>query len=81
MKSIATDNGSEFAGHEWITEKPDVPMFFTDSYCAWQKDAVENGNKLIRQYTHPKRNRYQNCHERENLEDQKESQCTPLQSS
>ena len=50
MKSITTDNGSEFAEHEWITEKPDVPVSFADSYCAWRKGAVENGNKLVRQY-------------------------------
>ena len=50
LKSITTDNGSEFAEHEWITEKLHVPVFFADSYCAWQKGAIENGNKLVRQY-------------------------------
>ena len=50
LKSITTDNGSEFAEHEWITRKLHVPIFFADSYCAWQKGAIENGNKLIRQY-------------------------------
>ena len=50
LKSITTDNGSEFAGHEWITEKLHVPVFFADSYCAWQKGAIENGNKLVWQY-------------------------------
>ena len=50
LKSITTDNGSEFAEHEWITKKLHVPIFFADSYCAWQKGAIENGNKLIRQY-------------------------------
>ena len=28
----------------------DVPVYFADSYCAWQKGAIENGNKLVRQY-------------------------------
>lgn len=50
LKSITTDNGSEFAGHEWISKKLHVPVFFADSYCAWQKGAIENGNKLVRQY-------------------------------
>lgn len=50
LKSITTDNGSEFAEHEWITEKLHVPVFFADPYCAWQKGAIENGNKLVRQY-------------------------------
>ncbi len=50
LKTITTDNGSEFAEHEWITRKLNVPVFFADSYCSWQKGTVENENKLIRQY-------------------------------
>jgi IS30 family transposase len=50
LKTITTDNGSEFAEHEWITKRLNVPVYFTDSYCAWQKGGVENENKLIRQY-------------------------------
>lgn len=50
LKSITTDNGSEFAEHEWITRKLNVPVYFADSYCAWQKGAIENANKLVRQY-------------------------------
>ena len=50
LKTITTDNGSEFAAHEWITDKLGVPVFFTDAYSSWQKGAVENANKLVRQY-------------------------------
>lgn len=50
LKTITTDNGSEFAEHEWITRKLNVPVFFADSYSSWQKGAVENENKLVRQY-------------------------------
>ena len=50
LKTITTDNGSEFAAHEWISKKLDVPVFFTDSYSSWQKGNIENTNKLIRQY-------------------------------
>lgn len=50
LKTITTDNGSEFAEHEWITKKLGTPIYFTDSYCSWQKGGVENENKLIRQY-------------------------------
>ena len=50
LKTITTDNGSEFAEHEWITKQLNVPVYFTDSYCSWQKGGVENENKLIRQY-------------------------------
>ena len=50
LHTITTDNGSEFAAHEWITKQLGVPVYFTDSYASWQKGAVENTNKLIRQY-------------------------------
>lgn len=48
--TITTDNGSEFAKHEQIAKKLDTDIYFTDSYAAWQKGAIENTNKLIRQY-------------------------------
>ena len=31
LKTITTDNGSEFAAHEWISKKLGVPVYFTDS--------------------------------------------------
>ena len=62
LKTITTDNGSEFAAHLDITAglrvrgMPDVTVFFADSYCSWQKGAVEHENKLIRQYISKKSN-------------------------
>ena len=51
LLTITTDNGSEFAEHEWISKHLEgVPVYFTDSYSSWQKGAVENTNKPIRQY-------------------------------
>lgn len=56
VKTITTDNGCEFAAHQIITEglrtkkKEKVLVYFTDSYSAWQKGAIENANKLIRKY-------------------------------
>ena len=50
LKTITTDNGSEFAEHGRITQKLGAQVFFTDSYASWQKGCVENTNKLIRQY-------------------------------
>lgn len=50
LKTITTDNGSEFAAHEWISNKLGVPVYFTDSYSSWQKGNIENTNKLVRQY-------------------------------
>lgn len=57
IKSITTDNGSEFCAHKLIskalapkgTKNPNL-VFFADSYSSWQKGAIENANKLIRQY-------------------------------
>lgn len=50
VRTITTDNGSEFAKHELIAKKLNTNIYFTDSYAAWQKGAIENMNKLIRQY-------------------------------
>lgn len=58
IRSITTDNGSEFcAAHQLIsktlmpkdTKNPNI-IYFADSYSSWQKGAIENVNKLIRQY-------------------------------
>ena len=54
LLTITTDNGSEFAEHEWISDNLNVKVYFTDSYSSWQKGNIENTNKLVRQYI-PKR--------------------------
>ena len=48
--TITTDNGSEFMSHEWQTWRIGATMYFADSFCSGQKGAVENANKLFRQY-------------------------------
>lgn len=56
VRTITTDNGCEFAAHEQITSmltpkgKQSIIVYFADSYCSWQKGAIENANKLIRKY-------------------------------
>lgn len=57
IKTITTDNGSEFCAHQLISkalapknDKNRNLVFFADSYASWQKGAIENTNKLIRQY-------------------------------
>ena len=50
VKTITTDDGGEFACHELIEKKLRATVYFTDSYCSWQKGAIENANKLVRQY-------------------------------
>lgn len=62
VKTITTDNGCEFAAHQEITRrltsknKEPVIVYFADSYCSWQKGAIENANKLIRRYIKKKAN-------------------------
>lgn len=50
LKTITTDNGFEFARHRTFAKKLNTKVYFADSYCSWQKGAIENANKLIRQY-------------------------------
>jgi integrase core domain protein len=50
IKSITTDNGTEFACHEMIGKSLGVNIYFTVPYASWQKGAIENTNGLIRQY-------------------------------
>ncbi len=44
--SITRDNGSENVLHN----ETEVPSYFCDPYCSWQKGGVENLNGLIREY-------------------------------
>lgn len=62
VRTITTDNGSEFAAHMLITKglsikgREPVTVYFADSYSSWQKGAIENANKLIRKYIPKKAN-------------------------
>ena len=48
--TITTDNGSEFCEHKKIARELHADVYFADSYSSWQRGAIENANKLIRQY-------------------------------
>lgn len=50
VRTITTDNGSEFCTHKLIAKGLKTTVYFTDPYSSWQKGAVENANGLIRQY-------------------------------
>lgn len=62
VHTITTDNGCEFAAHLEITRmlsrggRKRGKVYFADSYCSWQKGAIENANKLIRKYIPKKAN-------------------------
>lgn len=48
--TITTDNGWEFRNHRWLTKRIGAAVYFADPFCSGQKGAVENANKLLRQY-------------------------------
>lgn len=50
VHTITTDNGVEFHDHQWLAKMLDTTVYFADPYCSGQKGAVENANKLLRQY-------------------------------
>ena len=50
IRSITTDNGSEFAEHQLIAKRLKTKIFFTHPYSSWEKGCIEYHNKLIRQY-------------------------------
>ena len=50
VKTIAFDNGLEFAQHERIAVALDADNYFANTYCSWERGANENVNSLIRQY-------------------------------
>ncbi len=47
--SIAQEN-AEFRNHRRIANALNAKVYFADPYASWQKGAIENANKLIRQY-------------------------------
>lgn len=50
IRSITTDNGSEFAEHLLIAKRLRTKIFFAHPYSSWEKGCIEYHNKLIRQY-------------------------------
>jgi len=50
IRTITTDNGLEFAEHEYIAKRLGTTVYFAHPHSPWQKGAIENGNGLIRQY-------------------------------
>ena len=50
IKTITSDNGSEFSKHVEIAKKLNVLYYFADPYSSYQRGSNENGNGLIRRY-------------------------------
>lgn len=48
--TITSDNGVEFAQHEWIAKNLEASIYFAHPYHSWERGLNENTNGLIRQY-------------------------------
>lgn len=48
--TITTDNGMEFRNHKAVCKALDRTVYFADPYCSGQKGAIENANKLLREF-------------------------------
>jgi len=57
VRTITTDNGTEFAAHETITARLGAKVYFAHPYSSWEKGTIENTNGLIRQYI-PKKHEF-----------------------
>jgi IS30 family transposase len=56
VHTITSDNGKEFAGHEFVAQKLKADYYFADPYSSWQRGLNEYTNKLYRQYLPKKSN-------------------------
>jgi IS30 family transposase len=56
VHTITSDNGKEFAGHQYVAQKLHADYFFADPYSSWQRGLNEYTNKLYRQYLPKKSN-------------------------
>lgn len=64
LKTITSDNGTEFAEHLAIAKHLKVNYYFADPYCSNQRGGNENINGMIRRYF-PKGTEFTNVTEKE----------------
>jgi IS30 family transposase len=50
VRSITSDNGREFAGHQQIGQSLKADFYFAHPYHSWERGVNENTNGLVRQY-------------------------------
>jgi IS30 family transposase len=48
--TLTSDNGKEFAGHQFIAATLNLKYYFAHPYAAWERGTNENTNGLLRQY-------------------------------
>ena len=49
-RTLTFDNGTEFAGHQWLTRQLELPIDFANPYASYERGSNENCNGLIRQF-------------------------------
>ena len=49
-RTLALDNGKEFAAFKTLEQRTSIRVFFADPYAAYQRGSNENTNGLLRQY-------------------------------
>jgi len=49
-RSVTFDNGREFAEHNLLAARVQMPVFFAQPYSPWQRGTCENTNGLLRQF-------------------------------
>lgn len=64
VHTITTDNGMEFRDHKRIAKALDCTVYFADPFCSGQKGAVENANKILREFF-PKGTDFRNVTQKE----------------
>jgi IS30 family transposase len=50
VHTLTSDNGKEFAGHQFIADALNLKYYFAHPYAAWERGTNENTNGLLRQY-------------------------------
>jgi len=50
VQTITSNNGREFAGHEFIAKRLRADFYFARPYASWEHGTNENTNGLIKQY-------------------------------
>jgi len=64
VRTITSDNGTEFARHKEVSERIGADFFFAHSYSSWERGINGHSNKLVRQYI-PKKQPLEDLNEQE----------------
>lgn len=60
VKSITSDNGSEFLDPRAIKRIAGCDVYYTRAYASWEKGSVENANRMVRRW-YPKGTDFSKC--------------------